>query len=190
MQSIDIIVTNYLYGLASTNIWTEYIAIFLSDGIFVLAICLYVFVMYPLRKKKKYTRTLFHDIMPAVSTSIVVYIMKQLIDVDRPFVALGLNPFVNQPDPHGSFPSFHAAAFAAFAITLVFHHRKLGIFLMSLLPLVMIGRIAIGVHWLTDVLFGAFLGFSIAFRYYVRSDEGREVSFNLINRIYRKFKKN
>lgn len=168
LTEINSAVSLYLYGLASTNIWTEYFAIFLSDGLLVIAICAYVFVLFPLRKKKQYARTIFHDIAPALTATISVVLFKWLLQVERPFVVLGLNPFVPQPDPHGSFPSWHAAVFAAFALTLVFHHRKLGLFLLTLLPFVMIGRIAIGVHWLTDVVGGALIGLTIAFRFFWR----------------------
>lgn len=165
---INSAVSLYLYGLASTNIWTEYFAIFLSDGILVLAICAYVIVLFPLRKKGSYVRTIFHDIAPALTATLSVVFFKWILHVDRPFVVLGLNPFVPQPDPHGSFPSWHVAVLSAFALTLVFHHRKLGVFLLALVPFVMIGRIAIGVHWLSDVLGGAAIGLMIAFRFYWR----------------------
>jgi membrane-associated phospholipid phosphatase len=134
----------------------------------VIAICAYVFVLFPLRKKKQYARTVFHDIAPALTATASVVLFKWLLHVDRPFVTLGLNPFVPQPDPHGSFPSWHVAVLAAFALTLVFHHRKLGVFLLALLPIVMIGRMAIGVHWFTDVIGGAAIGLMIAFRFYWR----------------------
>lgn len=186
---LNIQVTNYLYGLASSNIWTEYLAIFLSDGIFVLAICAYVFVMLPLRKRGKYVRTIFHDLMPAVVTGLSVVVMKLFMNVDRPFVSLGFNPFVPQPDPHSSFPSFHAAVFSAFAFTVFFHHRKFGIFLLSLLPLVMIGRIAIGVHWLNDVLFGALIGFLISFRIYFKTHKSKDLAQKYAEKVLRRLDK-
>lgn len=187
--ALNILVTKYLYGFASTNMWTEYLSIFLSDGIFVLAFCAYVFVMSPLRRKGKYARTVFHDLYPAVITAISVGLMKLFLNVDRPFVALSFNPFVAQPDPHSSFPSFHVAVFTAFAFTLFFHHRKLGIFLVSLIPFVMLGRIMIGVHWLNDVLFGALIGFLISFRIYFKVHKSKDLTEKFANKILKRLDK-
>jgi undecaprenyl-diphosphatase len=160
-------ISTFLYELASQNFWTESFSIFLSDGIFLISVCAYVFIIYPLRKKRIYSRTIFQDISPIVVTSLVVVIIKYFSHIERPFVSLGFIPFVMQPDTYGSFPSFHSSVFATFALTIFFHHRKFGIFLLSLLPLVMIGRIAIGVHWLSDVVIGAILGLFIAYLLHV-----------------------
>ncbi len=179
---INLISTEYLYKIATTNIWTEYLAIFFSDGLILLSIILYVAIIYPLRKKSKYSRTVFHDIAPALTAGFAAYIMKLAFHIERPFVVLGLSPLVSQPDPGASFPSFHAAVFSAFALTLFFHYRKLGIILLTLTPLVLIGRIAIGVHWLTDVLFGSFLGFMIAFKYFFKFHKGNKWTEALVDK--------
>lgn len=165
-MSIEIInnsVSIFLYNLASIDIWTESFAILLSDGILLLAVCAYVFVIHPLRKKNKYKRTIIQDICPIILTTLFVIIIKNITHIERPFVSFGITPFVPQPDPFGSLPSFHSAVFATFALTMFFYHKKFGIFLLSLLPLVMIGRIAIGVHWLSDVVIGAILGLFVAY---------------------------
>lgn len=175
-------VSIFLYDIASTNIWTESIAILLSDGILILALISYVIFMLPLRKKGIYIRTLFQDISPALITTAAVVVMKYFIDRDRPFLELGLTPFVSQPDPHSSFPSFHAAVFSAFAVTLLIHHRKFGIFLVSLLPLVMIGRIAIGVHWLTDVAAGVLMGTMISLRFYFKNYKSKILAEKMVNK--------
>ena len=186
ITSINISVTKYLYGLASLNIWTEYLAIFFSDAIFVIAILAYLISILPLRKSGEYFKTLISDMAPAVATGLTVFIMKMFVTADRPFVQLGFTPFVAQPDPHSSFPSFHAAAFASFAMTLLYHRKKLGVYLIALLPLVMIGRIAIGVHWLSDVLFGAFIGIGISFRYYFKNYKSKVIAEKIINKYFKK----
>lgn len=181
---INSAVSFFLFGLASKNIWTEYFAIFLSDGIFLIAFCTYVFIIFKLRKSGEYVRTIFHDLTPVLISTTSVLMIKYFTHVDRPFITLGFTPLVVQLDPHGSFPSLHAAIFAAFAITLFFHYRRLGILLLSLLPLVMIGRIAIGVHWLTDVLAGAFIGSTVAIRFYWRKHKSKVVAEKLVNRYF------
>jgi membrane-associated phospholipid phosphatase len=61
-------------------------------------------------------------------------------------------------DPH-SFPSGHAARAAMLAImTLGLGPMWLGLLLVIWAPLVILSRVAMGVHYLSDVLAGAFLG--------------------------------
>ncbi len=173
IQSINVVVTQFFYGLATHHVYAEYLAIFLSDGIFVLSIAIYVFAIMPLRKRGVYSWTLWRDLAPAFLAGITAFITKHITDVARPFVALGFEPYVPQPDPYGSFPSWHLAVFTAFACTIVQHYRKLGVLLVCLIPLVAIGRIAIGVHWLTDILAGMSVGVFAAYRVQIRSAKQR-----------------
>lgn len=170
--TVDVMVTQYLYGLATHATWTEYIAIFFSDGILIMSLVLYIVMVLPLRKNGTYTRTFFHDAGPALLVGIAAYLWKYIFPLARPYVVLHLTPLVPGSDPMSSFPSFHVAVFAAFACTILFHYRKLGAILITLLPLVMIGRVAIGVHWASDVVAGAFFGIMGALRLYIRKYKG------------------
>ena len=137
IAEINSFVSLSLYALASKNIWIEYFAILLADGLVLIAICAYVFAMFPLRKSGGYTRTLFHDFLPGATAIAVGELWKLLFPVVRPFVKLGFSPLSPTFDTMGSFPSLHAAFIAAFATTLFFYHRRLGIFVAILVPFVM-----------------------------------------------------
>lgn len=165
LSSINHSVALFIYHLSSKNIWTESFAILLSDGLLLLAFCMYVFFMFPLRKQGAYGRTVFHDVLPALSTVVIALFIKSAIMFPRPYAVLHFTPFVPATDPLASFPSLHVALLAAFATTLWFAHRRLGRIIALLVPLVMLGRMAVGVHWLTDVVAGAYLGWQIALLY-------------------------
>jgi len=65
-------------------------------------------------------------------------------------------------DPH-SFPSGHAArAFLIAVIASAFGPATVGIFLWVWAPLVAIARVAMGVHYVSDILAGALLGIVFA----------------------------
>ena len=89
--------------------------------------------------------------------------ISELADRARPFVA----------DPHGvhlfsghaadpGFPSDHATAAFAIATAILLRRRRAGIFALIAAALLSIGRVALGVHYPSDVLAGAVLGVAAA----------------------------
>ena len=57
-----------------------------------------------------------------------------------------------------AFPSGHAAFFFALATGVLLYNKKLGTLYYIFAALMGLARIFIGVHWPTDILFGAALG--------------------------------
>ena len=87
-------------------------------------------------------------------------VVGHLWDRPRPFEAhpgtahvLGVSP---SPDP--SFPSDHATAAYAIAVAILLRHTKAGLLALALATLVGVSRVAVGVHYPSDVAGGAALG--------------------------------
>jgi undecaprenyl-diphosphatase len=89
--------------------------------------------------------------------------ISELVDRARPFVA----------DPHGvhlfakhaadpGFPSDHATAAFAIAVAILLRKRGWGIVALVAATVLSIGRVALGVHYPSDVLGGAALGSAAA----------------------------
>ena len=87
----------------------------------------------------------------------------ELVDRARPFVA----------DPHGvhlfsghaadpGFPSDHATAAFAIAVAILLRRRGWGIVALVAAAVLSVGRVALGVHYPSDVLAGALVGFGAA----------------------------
>jgi undecaprenyl-diphosphatase len=77
----------------------------------------------------------------------------------RPFIAhpKDAHLFINgSHDP--SFPSDHATAAFAIAVSIWLRHRTAGWLALSLAAIVSVSRVAVGTHYPTDVLGGAVLG--------------------------------
>src|SRR3954468_8265071 len=94
---------------------------------------------------------------------VVGKVISELVDRARPFVA----------DPHGvhlfsghaadaGFPSDHATAAFAIAVAILLRKRGWGIVALVAAAVLSIGRVALGVHYPSDVLAGAALGSAAA----------------------------
>jgi undecaprenyl-diphosphatase len=90
-------------------------------------------------------------------------VISELVDRARPFVADpgGVHLFSNHVADAG-FPSDHATAAFAIAVAIVLRKRGWGIVALVAAAVLSVGRVAIGVHYPSDVLGGAALGTAAA----------------------------
>ena len=97
-------------------------------------------------------------------TAVLVFVIKFSVRRGRPEGEWG--GIYRRTDPH-SFPSGHAARAAMLAvISALLGPPWLGWILAIWAPLVMLARVAMGVHYLTDVLAGALLGTAVGFSFW------------------------
>ncbi|HYC80704.1 MAG TPA: phosphatase PAP2 family protein [Solirubrobacterales bacterium] len=86
-------------------------------------------------------------------------VISEIVDRSRPFVVdpHGVHLFSpHAPDP--GFPSDHATAAFAIAVAILLRKRGWGVFALAAAAVLSIGRVALGVHFPSDVLAGAALG--------------------------------
>lgn len=97
-------------------------------------------------------------------TAVLVLLVKFSVRRQRPAGEWG--NIYRKTDPH-SFPSGHAARSVMLGIlSLHIGPLWLGWLLLAWAPLVSLARVAMGVHYLSDVLAGAFLGIMVGFGLY------------------------
>lgn len=105
---------------------------------------------------KKITLTL---IITIFLTALVVFVVKFTVRRRRPEGEWG--KFYRSTDPH-SFPSGHAVRVVMLAVVVLgIGPLWLGLLLLAWAPFVGLARVAMGVHYLSDVLAGMLLGLVI-----------------------------
>ncbi len=114
-------------------------------------------------------RACFAAVLSAGLGLAVGKVISELVDRARPFVA----------DPHGvhlfsghaadpGFPSDHATAAFAIAVAILLRKRAWGVFALVAAAVLSVGRVALGVHYPSDVLAGAALGSAAALALWAR----------------------
>ena len=101
-------------------------------------------------------------------------LISELVDRARPFVAdaHGVHLFsAHAADP--GFPSDHATAAFAIATAIFLRKRGWGSFALAAATILSIGRVALGVHYPSDVLAGAALGAAAALALWFAPLRGR-----------------
>jgi undecaprenyl-diphosphatase len=98
----------------------------------------------------------------AVAFVVVDDVVKPLFERPRPFEVLSDVRLIDARPNSPSFPSGHAAMAAAGALAGSRMLPAAGYALWPLAIVVSLSRIYLGVHWPTDVLAGAVLGFALA----------------------------
>lgn len=164
MQAVDIFVQNF-FSSVRTPILTQIIylaTIFFDLSIYFVFLLIFTAILVYLVRDFRYS-IIF--VVTLVFSAGIVYFLKSFFEVARPndgvFTAFG-----------HSFPSYHATQSTVFFIMLMYIFDKyLGIFgrimfntycVFSIL-LISFSRVYLGVHWLSDILFGMVLGASISY---------------------------
>lgn len=106
---------------------------------------------------------LFFTFFPAIAAFVAADGIKFFFPAIRPFAALNFMPLVLGENPMASFPSTHASIFAALAVTIFFHNKKIGVWFLLGALVIGLARIAAGIHWPSDILAGFLFGGLVAY---------------------------
>ncbi len=102
------------------------------------------------------------------SSSLFAYILTSIIRFlyarPRPFLTYNVHQLISESSH--SFPSLHVTFFFAFSFSIYFYNKKWGIWFLLASVLMGISRVMAGVHYPTDIITGAILGFIISWLIY------------------------
>ncbi len=118
-------------------------------------------VLWWIDGKRRKERAL-HAILSTFTTWLLVYILKLLFQVSRPFELNGGMPLTITIPRDYSFPSNHAAVAFSLAWSVFLHNKKEGFIFILIAFLVALGRVLGNVHSVFDVVVGAFIGIGVS----------------------------
>lgn len=158
-MSLDSALFLAINGTAQSAQWLSELAFFSSLEL--IALIAAVAAGAFLTGSKSVRRATVQLVLAAALASALARLCQQFIPVDRPFVGeLGVHwlPWVSTH----SFPSAHASTVFAFATAVAFTTRRWSWTLAALAVALLVSwsRIFLGVHFPSDVLGGAVLGFA------------------------------
>jgi undecaprenyl-diphosphatase len=133
-----------------------------SEALFVATLVL-VFLFANGERLRSWRRAALAAVLSAGVALAIAKVISEIVDRARPFVV----------DPHGvhlfsghtadpGFPSDHATGAFAVAMAIYLRNRAWGAAALVAAAVLSIGRVAIGVHFPSDVLAGALLGCGVA----------------------------
>jgi undecaprenyl-diphosphatase len=157
----------YLHSLAGTSDFVDWLVIFVAeklDWFVIIAGVVFMLVHRHKHIKRKgstfrvwFTESVY--IMISVSFGwILSYIGKHVLARPRPYIRFEDVEPLFVYGGFDSFPSGHATLFAALAVALYIHHKKIGILFMVFAVLISLARVIAGIHFPIDIIAGWALG--------------------------------
>ena len=151
----------------------DFVFSIITNFSFVVLIMLIIPIVILFNKNKKQT----HLLLLAFAVSIISSFVLKLIFLRQRPNELLTYPFINITDY--SFPSMHAAVIFSLLPILIKHLPKQKYFWIIFAFLVSFTRIYFGFHFLSDVVFGALLGYFIG-NYFLRMFEKKKYGYKKI----------
>ena len=163
-MNLDNKILNSAFAIYSNHPQLQSLFLFLaSDLIYILVILVLVF--WFVRTNREFIRKGLVEafICFVIARGMLTTLIRDFFPRERPHVADHLFYFTAAKASEPSFPSGHASAMFAIAMTLYFYNRKLGLTLLILSVLTGIFRVVVGYHYPSDIVGGAVLGIIVAF---------------------------
>lgn len=154
---LDLIIFNYINGLAGRWTWLDLIGIFFAKY---FEYFLWVFLILLLFKNfRKYWRMVAEAIIAALFVRFVlVQVFYSLKFRFRPFIIDNVNLLIPYDLSKTSFPSGHSSFYFALSTIIYGYSKKVGILFYIGSSLIVVSRVFAGVHWPLDIVAGATLG--------------------------------
>ena len=153
---IALVVDNTLIRFRPSVKLLDPVFVFLGKEFFILAIAIAITLTFIYFKKRDSIRFW----LSLAVTIAVSYVIKILIQRPRPFLTYTIKPLV-EPMFTFSFPSMTTAAIFAMLPFMLKNFKKERVVWWIIALVIAFSRLYVGVHFLSDIVFGAFAGYFI-----------------------------
>lgn len=160
-MNIDLFVFQNINQGALKWLWFDTLAIFFAKYFeYFLIFILFIFLF---KNFKKYWSMLVFAFLSAIfSRFVITETIRYFFPRLRPFVENSVNLLITHSS-EPSFPSGHASFYFAIATIVYFFNKKAGFLFFLASFLISISRVICGIHWPSDILIGAIVGFFSGF---------------------------
>lgn len=170
-QTLDLFLFSYLHDFAGRSEPGDEIIVALANFFpYVCGVFLFLFVFSSIHKEihvgveSQVRKTMGARMLVAAAISVTVayafaLLIQEFVARDRPYDILLIDPLFTVSA--FSFPSGHAAFLFALAGAVYWFRKRFGALLIFLAFIVSIARIVAGVHYPSDIVGGAILGFFV-----------------------------
>lgn len=165
-MSLDFTLFAFLNQLAGINPWLDGIIVFLAHYSAYLLLFLFViyFIISRFTRRKTLEMGLIALLAGLLGRTVLLPILHLVIQRPRPFISHDIMNLLFVPSY--SFPSGHATFFFALSFIVYMYNKMLGKLFYATSILMVIGRVAAGVHYPSDILGGIILGTASAYILY------------------------
>lgn len=155
-NKIDLIIFEKINQFADKWMWIDGLAIFFAK--YFEYFLLFFLFLFLLKNFKKYKHMIILCFCSAFfSRLIITEIIRYFYFRSRPFIDYHINLLLKHSNS-ASFPSGHAAFYFAIATIVYFYNKKFGVLFFLASFLISFARVFSGIHWPSDILFGALIG--------------------------------
>jgi undecaprenyl-diphosphatase len=166
-MQLDLQLFYLLHGLAGQSPFLDGAIVFFATYLaYILAATFVLFLVLlggPLARKLEIAAVALSATL--LSRGIITEAIRYFFRRERPFTALSFPPLF--PDSAASFPSGHATFFFALSTVLYLYDRRWGTAFFAASGLIVLARVAAGVHYPSDILAGAIIGVCTGYFVYV-----------------------
>lgn len=162
IDKINEIIVGTLNQWVNSSLFLSNLVIFCAIYLGWLILAYLPFYFYSSRSKFKSLKTIFISLLTGVVALFVVYLIKSLYPISRPFIDLPKLIKNFEPLGNSAFPSSHSAFFGGLGFSFWLRDKRRGKYLLWGAIIIAVARVAGGVHWPTDVLVGLLVGLGLA----------------------------
>ena len=153
---LDLYFFNLIHAFSGQSRFLDFIGVFFADYLAYFLLPAVVIAFFILKEKFYFFSLTALSVL--LARGLIVDVIRLIYERQRPFVSLDFAPLISQA-PIASFPSGHATFFFAIAFAMWFFNRTWSYWFLTGAAFMGLARVFVGVHWPSDILAGAIVGF-------------------------------